>query len=292
MNSKESAELVELAKSQAGGGGRLLQRPLLPAEPGSARHGAPRRRRPDLTTSTAATRRTGSTTTPTTTGASWPSRAASCGPSPTSAPTGWTWSHSITGLEVEAVFADLKTVHPVRKRPKGEVQTYTGKTQAPIADGAGAHHHRGLRGRAVPLQGRRPGHACTSRRSRPAGRTACATRSPASSAPWPGTARRPTRCGSAAATRPNESLIRDPSLLAETAAALLHLSRRPQRRLPRRLQGLLPRLLRVHRRGRLLRPAALSHLRRRAPLDRAVRRHPEEPSRTAVGARGLEPSKV
>jgi predicted dehydrogenase len=40
--------------------------------------------------------------------------------------------HSITGLETEAVFADLKTVHPVRKRPKGEVQTYTGKTQAPV----------------------------------------------------------------------------------------------------------------------------------------------------------------
>lgn len=33
--------------------------------------------------------------------------------------------HSITGLEVEAVCADLQTVHPVRQRPLGEVQTYT-----------------------------------------------------------------------------------------------------------------------------------------------------------------------
>ncbi len=32
----------------------------------------------------------------------------------------------ITGLEVEAVFADLKTVHEVRKRPTGEVETFTG----------------------------------------------------------------------------------------------------------------------------------------------------------------------
>ena len=40
--------------------------------------------------------------------------------------------HSITGLEVEAVFADLKTVHPIRKRPKGEVQTYTGKLGEPM----------------------------------------------------------------------------------------------------------------------------------------------------------------
>jgi predicted dehydrogenase len=40
---------------------------------------------------------------------------------------------SITGLEVEAVLADLRTVHPIRKRPKGEVQTFTGKAAAPTA---------------------------------------------------------------------------------------------------------------------------------------------------------------
>jgi predicted dehydrogenase len=39
---------------------------------------------------------------------------------------------SITGLQVEAVFADLKTVHPVRKRPKGEVETFTGKMAGKI----------------------------------------------------------------------------------------------------------------------------------------------------------------
>jgi len=37
---------------------------------------------------------------------------------------------TITGLEVEAVFADLKTVHPVRQRPRGEVETFTGKLGA------------------------------------------------------------------------------------------------------------------------------------------------------------------
>ncbi|NOZ21664.1 MAG: Gfo/Idh/MocA family oxidoreductase, partial [Planctomycetes bacterium] len=35
--------------------------------------------------------------------------------------------HSITGLEIEAVCADLATLLPVRKRPKGEVETFTGK---------------------------------------------------------------------------------------------------------------------------------------------------------------------
>jgi len=35
--------------------------------------------------------------------------------------------HAITGLEVEALCADLATIHPVRRRPKGEVETFTGK---------------------------------------------------------------------------------------------------------------------------------------------------------------------
>ncbi|RMG23716.1 MAG: gfo/Idh/MocA family oxidoreductase [Bacteroidetes bacterium] len=39
----------------------------------------------------------------------------------------------ITGLEVEAVFADLKTVHPIRKRPKGEVRTFSGEQLPPEA---------------------------------------------------------------------------------------------------------------------------------------------------------------
>jgi len=38
---------------------------------------------------------------------------------------------SITGFEVEAVFADLATVYPVRKRPKGEVATYSDKQLSP-----------------------------------------------------------------------------------------------------------------------------------------------------------------
>jgi predicted dehydrogenase len=37
--------------------------------------------------------------------------------------------HAITGLEVEAVCADLRTVHPVRQRPQGEVETFKGKRE-------------------------------------------------------------------------------------------------------------------------------------------------------------------
>ncbi|MBD3267747.1 gfo/Idh/MocA family oxidoreductase [bacterium] len=34
---------------------------------------------------------------------------------------------NITGLEIDSVFADLYTVHTTRKRPKGEVETFSGK---------------------------------------------------------------------------------------------------------------------------------------------------------------------
>ena len=38
--------------------------------------------------------------------------------------------HAITGLEVEAVCADLATVHPIRRRPLGEVETFKGKEES------------------------------------------------------------------------------------------------------------------------------------------------------------------
>ena len=41
--------------------------------------------------------------------------------------------HAITGLEVEALCADLVTVFPVRKRPMGEVETFSGKGAPPAA---------------------------------------------------------------------------------------------------------------------------------------------------------------
>ncbi|HEX8912054.1 MAG TPA: Gfo/Idh/MocA family oxidoreductase [Humisphaera sp.] len=38
--------------------------------------------------------------------------------------------HFVTGLEVEAVLADYATVHPVRRRPKGEVETFSNTAAA------------------------------------------------------------------------------------------------------------------------------------------------------------------
>ena len=39
---------------------------------------------------------------------------------------------SITGLTIESVFADLSIFHPTRKRPKGEVETFSDKTTTQI----------------------------------------------------------------------------------------------------------------------------------------------------------------
>ena len=36
---------------------------------------------------------------------------------------------TITGLQVEAVFADLKTIHSTRQKPTGEVETFSGKVE-------------------------------------------------------------------------------------------------------------------------------------------------------------------
>ncbi len=38
-------------------------------------------------------------------------------------------AQTVTGLKVTAVCADLKTVHPVRQRPRGEVETFSGKVK-------------------------------------------------------------------------------------------------------------------------------------------------------------------
>jgi predicted dehydrogenase len=48
--------------------------------------------------------------------------------------------HFITGLEIEAVLADCLTVHPVRRRPKGEVETFTNKlvAESRVAGAGGA----------------------------------------------------------------------------------------------------------------------------------------------------------
>ncbi|MEE8451889.1 MAG: Gfo/Idh/MocA family oxidoreductase, partial [Thermoguttaceae bacterium] len=127
---------------------------------------------------------------------------------------------SITGLDVESVFADLKTVHEVRNRPKGEVETFTGKTAekretepVPITTedygavlfrfkgGArgGLHVSQVTAGRKNCLRWEIAGSQC-----------AMAFNSESPNELWIGHR-----------DKPNECLIRDPALVADTPRAFL-----------------------------------------------------------------------
>jgi predicted dehydrogenase len=123
---------------------------------------------------------------------------------------------SITGLEVEAVLADLCTVHPVRKRPKGEVETFSGKLGAkretePVAittDDYGCILFRfkgGARGSLWVSQVTAGRKNCI-RYEIAGAKSALAWNSESPNELWIG------RRGSA-----NESLIRDPALLGPLA---------------------------------------------------------------------------
>ena len=127
----------------------------------------------------------------------------------------------ITGLEVEAVCADLETVHPIRQRPKGEVETFTGKegTSAPPS-----------RWRSPPTttaasccaSGAAAG-GCLWVSQVTAGRKNCLRYEIAGSKhalAW--NSESPNELWIGHRERPNESLIRDPALLAACARGYIN----------------------------------------------------------------------
>ncbi len=125
---------------------------------------------------------------------------------------------SITGLEVEAVFADLQTVHPIRKRPKGEVQTYTGKTQAPMEHEPVPISTEDYGAVMFRFKGGARGTLHVSQVT--AGRKNCLRYEIAGgkcSLAWNSEAPNEIRVGHR--TKANESLIRDPSLLSDLRGA-------------------------------------------------------------------------
>ncbi len=128
---------------------------------------------------------------------------------------------AVTGLEVEAVCADLKTVHPVRRRPSGEVQTFTGKAQRvattqPVnitTDDCGA------------ILLRFKGGACGSLwvSQVTAGRKNCLRfeiGAEKGSLAW--NSEEPNTLWIGHRSQPNESLIRDPSLVSEAARRFIN----------------------------------------------------------------------
>jgi predicted dehydrogenase len=123
---------------------------------------------------------------------------------------------SVTGLEAEAVCADLKTVHPVRQRPRGEVETFSGKTKAvaatePVAVTTEDHG-------AVLIRYKGGGRGVLWVSQVTAGRKNCLRYELAGTkAALAWESERPNEMWIGHRAAPNESLLRDPALVADAA---------------------------------------------------------------------------
>jgi predicted dehydrogenase len=125
----------------------------------------------------------------------------------------------VTGRRVVAVCADLRTVHPRRTRPAGGSETFSGKASAPsgteavtvTTDDCGC----------VMLRFDNEANGCLWVSQTTAGRKNCLRFELAGSAAalaWDSES--PNQLWVGHRDRPNESLVRDPALLSESAAAV------------------------------------------------------------------------
>jgi predicted dehydrogenase len=125
--------------------------------------------------------------------------------------------HAITGLEVEAVCADLSTVHPVRQRPLGEVETFKGKQEKAAVKTESINIATEDYG-CVLLRFKGGARGCLWVSQVTAGRKNCLRYEIAGSEQalaW--CSEQPNELWLGHRDRPNESLIRDPSLLSDKA---------------------------------------------------------------------------
>jgi predicted dehydrogenase len=128
---------------------------------------------------------------------------------------------SITGLEIEAVFADLATIHPVRQRPKGEVETFSGKGAAPLQTEPVAITTEDYGCVLLRFRGGARGSLVVSQVT--AGRKNCIRYEIAgsqSALAW--NSESPNELWIGRRDRPNEVLIRDPSLVGPLARAYVN----------------------------------------------------------------------
>ncbi len=125
--------------------------------------------------------------------------------------------HALTGLEVEAVYADLSTVHPIRQRPLGEVETFKGKEAGGPARTEPVDIATEDYG-AVLIRFKSGVRGCLEVSQVTAGRKNCLRYEIAgskSALAW--CSERPNELWVGHRERPNENLIRDPALLGERA---------------------------------------------------------------------------
>ncbi len=125
--------------------------------------------------------------------------------------------HAITGLEVEAVCADLSTVHAVRQRPLGEVETFKGKQGKAPAKTESIDIATEDYG-CVLMRFKGGGRGCVWVSQVTAGRKNCLRYEIAGSKQalsW--CSEQPNELWIGHRDKPNESLIRDPALLGDRA---------------------------------------------------------------------------
>lgn len=130
--------------------------------------------------------------------------------------------HAITGLEVEAVCADLATVHPVRKRPLGEVETFKGKQDKTPAKTESIDIKTEDYG-CILLRFEGNAHGCLWVSQVTAGRKNCLRFEIAGSKralAW--CSEQPNEMWIGHRDKPNESLIRDPALVSDWARSYIN----------------------------------------------------------------------
>ena len=130
--------------------------------------------------------------------------------------------HAISGLEAEEVCADLATVHPVRQRPIGEVQTFKGKEdhtkikREPVAIRTEDYG-------CIMIRFRGGARGCLWVSQVTAGRKNCLRYELAGaneSLAW--CSEQPNEMWIGHRQQPNESLLRDPSLVGDAARGFIH----------------------------------------------------------------------
>jgi len=128
---------------------------------------------------------------------------------------------AITGMQIDAVFADLKTVHPVRLRPKGEVQTFKGKEDKPVATEPVRITTEDCGAVMLRFKGGARGVLWVSQVT--AGRKNCLRfeiSGSKSALAWE--SEEPNTMWIGHRARPNESLIRDPALVSDTVRQFIN----------------------------------------------------------------------
>ncbi len=148
----------------------------------------------------------------------------------------------ITGQRIEAVCADFKTFIPVRQKPTTAIDTFTGKLQTAVETVAQPIHTEDYATILLRFAGGARGVVTVSQVS--AGRKNrlfYEIDGAKSALSWD--SERPNELWIGHRERPNELLIKDPSLLAPEARRIRRLSRWSHRGVPRHLQAALRRHL-------------------------------------------------